>query len=86
LATDVDVKQLAAASELYGREIKAAVIDAAFEVALAGRQVIEQTDFIQAVRRVEENRVSVGRPKDGEKVMSLSPEEVKVVEDAIKNG
>ncbi|NUS89500.1 MAG: ATP-binding protein [Streptomyces sp.] len=56
LADDVRTQDLAAVDDVTGRDIRRAVIDAAAEALLTGRDRVGQADLLAAVERVKESR------------------------------
>ena len=56
LADDVRTQDLAAVDDVTGRDIRRAVIDAAAEALLTGRDRVGQADLLAAVERVKASR------------------------------
>jgi SpoVK/Ycf46/Vps4 family AAA+-type ATPase len=76
----VSLDRLAALEGLVGRDIKNAVIDAAVRAALAGKEVLGEADFVDAVERLRKAREEA-RAAEGRK---LTPEQHAAVEARIR--
>jgi len=56
-AKDVENRSLASMSEGFsGAEIKSAVVEAGISAISSGRKSVKKTDFIWAIKKVEDNR------------------------------
>lgn len=64
LAGDVNTQELANQYEFAGREIRNAVISACISVAMSGRDIVRQADFIKACDKIVQEKKSVANASD----------------------
>lgn len=64
LSEDVDTVELSEKYEFVGREIRNAVVAACVSVALDGRNVVSQSDFIDACEKIVKEKKSLAEAKD----------------------